>query len=261
MNQSIEWVDSHCHLEMLKSDTEKALEESVRQGMKLCITIGTNHEANQKIQRHCRKFDRVFGTYGIHPHGASKFKQEHLEWIESEILKDAKIVGIGECGFDFFYKYSEEADQREAFAAQLGLAAELELPIVIHSRAAEQQTRDVLESFKGKGLSGVVHCFTSSLDQAKYMLDAGFYLSFNGICTYPQANPVREVLNYTPKDRILLETDAPFLSPVPFRGKPNTPGNVSIVGEFVAGFLNIPVERFAEMILQNTLTLFSGISL
>ncbi|MCP4752461.1 MAG: TatD family hydrolase [Proteobacteria bacterium] len=260
MDQNHKWIDSHCHLEMLKGNTQDALEKSFRQGMRICISIGTNHESNRKVQQYCGIYDQVFGTFGFHPHTASKFEWDHLYWIKREIEKDDKIVAIGECGFDFFYSYSKKDEQKEAFAAQLSLASELGIPVVIHSRDADQETRDMLDSFKGKNLTGVIHCFTSTLELAKYVLDAGFYLSFNGICTFPQADSVRRVLKYTPRDRILLETDAPYLSPVPYRGKPNIPGHVSIIGEYIADFLKMPIERFSELVFQNTITLFPRIS-
>lgn len=260
MRHDLEWVDSHCHLEMLKKSTGKSLEKSFQQGMRICITIGTDHKSNQKISEYCQQYRQVYGTYGIHPHHASNFKWSHLDWIKNEIQKDPKIVGIGECGYDLFHRFSKEKDQKEVFAAQLNLAAELQMPIVIHSRDAERVTLDMLESAKGKNLFGVFHSFTSTLELARYVLDAGFYISFNGICTFPNADSVRQVLKYTPLDRVLLETDAPFLSPEPLRSKPNIPGNVAIIGKYVADFLKIPLEEFSKQILKNTLSLFSRIS-
>ena len=259
MSQNPEWIDSHCHLEMLKGEPKRILEKSFQQGMGSCVTIGTNHRSNQKILQYCQEFSQVFATLGIHPHGAAGFQDEHLDWIKQEASNNIKIVGIGECGFDLYYRHSPESDQKTAFIAQLDLAVELALPVVIHSREADSITRDVIDDFKQKQLAGVVHCFTSDIAQARYMLDAGLYLSFNGICTYPTADSVREVLKFTPLDRILLETDAPFLSPQAKRGKPNSPGNVSIVGKFIANYLNIPADEFARLTANNTHNLFSRI--
>lgn len=175
------------------------------------------------------------------------------------IGNNPRIVAVGECGFDFYYNRSGREDQKTAFAAQLELAAETGVPVVIHSRDADAETRDMLEAYRGKQLRGVVHCFTSDIDQARYLLDMGFYLSFNGISTYRQAELVREVLAFVPLDRMLLETDAPYLTPEPLRGKPNVPANVAIVGRFVSDFLDLPPGDVAETILANTRTLFNRI--
>jgi len=259
MSQNPEWIDSHCHLDMLNGEPKGILEKSFHQGMGMCVSIGTNHGSNQKILQLFQDFENVYVTLGFHPHGASSFRVEQLDWIRQEAGKNPKIVGIGECGFDLYYNRSPEVDQKRAFIAQLELAAELAFPVVIHSRNADTATRKVLDNFKQKNLTGVVHCFTSDIAQAKYLLDAGFYLSFNGICTYPNADSVRDVLKYTPLDRLILETDAPFLSPDPIRGKPNWPGNVSLVGKFISQYLKIPTDKFARLTTKNTLNLFSRI--
>lgn len=259
MSQTLGWIDSHCHLEMLKGETKSILEKSVHQGMGTCITIGTNHSSNRKILQYCKEFKDVYATLGVHPHEASTFNDEHLNWIKQEAIYNTKIVGIGECGIDLYYEHSPKKDQEGAFVAQLDVAVELALPVVIHSREADTITRNILDNYKHTSLTGVVHCFTSDMKQAEYLLDAGFYLSFNGICTYPNAESIREVLRNTPLDRILLETDAPFLSPQPIRGKPNSPGNVSLVGEFVANYLKIPSKKFAKLVANNTHNLFSKI--
>ncbi len=258
-NKAFPWVDSHCHLEMLKGDVDGILTDCHRDGMVFCISIGTGLAANKKVVGLCDQFDGVYGTLGFHPHYASKFDPTHLDWIKNEIQHNPKIVGVGECGFDFYYHRSSTDEQNVAFAAQLDLSLECGVPIVIHSRDADLETKSILENYHGKGLQGVIHSFTSTVEQARYLLDFGFYLSFNGISTYKQADQVRDVLKYVPKDRILLETDAPYLSPVPLRGKPNVPGNVSIVGRFVADFLALPVDHLAQLVLQNTLTLFRRI--
>ncbi len=227
--------------------------------MRFCITIGTSHQANLQVKELCQNFDIVYGTLGFHPHDASQVEDGHLQWIREEFQANQKMIAVGECGYDLFYEHSKKADQAKVFESQLNLAAELDMPVVIHSREADQEMRDMLNAFKNKNLSGVVHCFTSDLDQAKFILDYGFFLSFNGICTFPQAETVREVLKYTPLDRLLLETDSPYLSPVPFRGKPNIPGRVSIVGEYVADYLKISTEKLSNQVLENTKTLFPRI--
>jgi TatD DNase family protein len=253
------WIDTHCHLEMLKQGTDKVLKTSQESGMRFCITIGTSHEANLRVKELCRDYQSVYGTLGFHPHDASRVEADHLQWIREELDSNLKMIAVGECGYDLFYEHSKKEDQTKIFETQLELASELNLPVVIHSRDADRETREMLNAFKDSDLSGVVHCFTSDLEQARFILDYGFSLSFNGICTFPQAEAVREVLQYTPLDRLLLETDSPYLSPVPFRGKPNIPGRVSIVGEFIADFLGISTENLANQVMENTKTLFPRI--
>ena len=244
---------------MIKENPHAVMEKSHAEGLAYCLTIGTSHQANQQVKTISQECGNVYGTLGFHPHGASQTQNDHLDWIKKEVQTNQKMVAIGECGYDLFYEHSPKNDQTIAFKNQLDLALELEMPIVIHSRDADSETRTMLDAYKHTGLSGVVHCFTSDLSQAKYLLDAGLYLSFNGICTFPQAQEVRDVLKYTPPDRILLETDAPYLSPVPFRGKANYPGRVSLVGKFIANYLNLSEEAFAEQISHNTKALFTRI--
>ena len=260
MERELEWVDSHCHLEMLKGDVHAALKKSFQSGMAYCITIGTSPSANKKIVSFCQSIKRVYGTLGCHPHNASKFDIKELDWVKQQIELYDTIVGIGECGFDLYYEHSDRSLQKIAFDAQLSLAIEIDMPVVIHAREADQLTRDVLEPYRSKNITGVVHSITSDLDQARFLLDFGFYLSFNGICTFSQAESVRDVLKFTPPDRILLETDAPYLSPEPYRGKPNIPGNVALVGKYVAELLNISQEQLAQQTARNTKTLFPRIS-
>ncbi|MBU2512229.1 TatD family hydrolase [bacterium] len=250
------WVDSHCHLEMLKEDLDVVMDKNQETGTTYCVTIGTSHKSNTLIQQLLQDYPNLYGTFGFHPHGASAVQESHYDWIKDNLESNHKIVAIGECGYDLFYEYSDRSTQATVFERQLFLASEMNMPVVIHSRDADSLTCEMLDLFKGKALTGVVHCFTSDLSQAKYLLDYGFYLSFNGICTFPQAETVREVLKYVPMDRILLETDSPFLSPVPYRGKPNYPGRVSIVGEFVADLLGISTVQLANQVLNNTRTLF-----
>ena len=259
MDETPTWVDSHCHLEMLKEGIDSAMEKCRESGVLFCITIGTDHSSNKQVKAFCEDHDNIFGTLGFHPHEASKFEDNQLEWLEKEIRSNQKIVAIGECGYDLYYEHSGREQQSIVFEKQLSLAVELDLPVVIHSREADAMTKDMLEAFRGKNLKGVIHCFTSTLDQARYYLDYGFSLSFNGICTFPQANELRDILKVVPVDRILTETDAPYLSPVPFRGKPNFPGRVSVVGEFIADFLDIGRDQFAEQVLVNTKRTFPRI--
>ena len=259
MKPNLTWVDTHCHLEMLKEEPDTALEKSTALGMETCLTIGTKHSSNLKVCEYVEQYPSVYGAVGIHPHEADAAKVEELGFIRESLLANQKLVAIGECGFDFFYSHSGEGNQKRIFYQQLEIACDVKLPLVIHSREAEKQTFEMLADFKGKGLTGVFHSYTSGLDLAKAVLDLGFYISVNGICTFPKSDAVREVLKIIPKKQLLLETDSPFLSPVPMRGKPNIPGNVSYVGAFVADYLGMEQQELKELCYQNTLELFSRI--
>lgn len=253
------WVDTHCHLEMLKEDPKGALERSREMGVKLFMTIGTKQASNQAILGHLEEYEGVWGALGIHPHEADHAQPEHLEFILEHSKSNPKLVAIGECGYDYYYGYSSRENQKRVFYRQLEMALELDLPLVIHSREAEEDTLTMLADFKGKGLRGVFHSFTSSKELAHEVLEAGFHLSFNGICTFPKSEDVREVLRMTPLDRLLLETDAPFLAPVPVRGKPNFPGNVAHVGHFIAEHLRMETEELRRQTTLNALRLFERV--
>lgn len=256
----LHWIDSHCHLEMIKENIPDLFLRSEADNLKACITIGTDHASNIQVIEMCERYPQIFGTLGVHPHEASTFTRKEADFIEAEAQKNPKIVAIGECGFDFHYNLSDQKQQHEAFEQQLDIAVRSNLPVVIHTRDAEEETIEVLTHFKDQNLKGVFHCFTSSMKLAEFALKSGFYISFNGISTFPKSREVKEVLKETPLDRILLETDAPYLAPVPHRGKPNTPKYVPVVGHFISEFLDIPVEEFSKITLQNTKRLFSRLS-
>ena len=257
MNRNPAWVDSHCHLEMLEGDIASILAQSRAMGVSRSITIGVDDASNCQVDILTQTYPGVFGTVGCHPHNAFQFEDSHLDRMKRQLKSHRKLLGVGECGFDLYYGYSAQEDQRRVFIRQLELAVELAMPVVVHTRNAESETKEVLQRFEKGTLSGVFHCFTASLDLARYVLDRGFYISFNGICTFPKSEDVRAVLRYTPLDRILLETDSPYLSPVPVRGKPNFPGNVALVGRFIADYLHLVPEDLAATTHRNTNALFS----
>ncbi|MBT4286029.1 MAG: TatD family hydrolase [Deltaproteobacteria bacterium] len=256
MSANFTWVDTHCHLEKTEEPLESVISKSKKLNVSKFITIGTEHTSNQNIDQITQSNEDIYGTVGFHPHDASEYQQVHADWMIQAIEKNAKILAIGECGLDYFYEFSDKTSQKSAFASQLEIANEFKFPVVIHTRNAEQDTIDIMEAMPSNHLNGVFHCFTSSLDLAKYALNKGFYLSFNGICTFPKSDDIRAILKYTPQDRILLETDSPYLAPVPHRGKTNFPGYVSIVGEYIADFLNLEPLKLAQETEQNAKTLF-----
>lgn len=258
MNAALKWVDTHCHLEMLKEPAEQALEQGRQAGLDHCLTIGTSDGSNKKVLDFCQTFEGVYGTLGIHPHQAGETVDAHLEFIDQN-LSHPKVVALGECGLDYHYDFSEPKEQKPVFTEQLKLAIKHQMPVVIHSRQADKDTLACIEAVGPEKLKGVFHSYTGTVATARKILDMGFYMSFNGICTFPTAETVREILALVPKDRLLLETDSPYLAPVPIRGKPNLPGHVRLVGKFVAQQLGLSEATLAEQVYQNGLDLFEKV--
>ncbi|MCH8551461.1 MAG: TatD family hydrolase [Natronospirillum sp.] len=227
-------IETHCHLDYLQQDTTEVILDQARQrGVERFITIAVAPENLDTVRQLAARHGDVYCTQGVHPHEASLYSSAVGQRIRAGAA-DPKVVAIGEIGLDYHYDNSPREQQRQAFAEQLEIALALDLPIVVHTRDADDDTMAIFREFSGRGLRGVIHSFTSSLQLAEFCLEEGFHLGFNGIITFNRAENVREVLAATPLDRILLETDAPFLTPVPFRGKENAPFYLPLVAQKVA---------------------------
>jgi TatD DNase family protein len=259
----IRLVDSHCHLDFKDYDPDRdaVVEEAKQAGVDRIITIGTDLESLRKNAELVAKYPNVWQAVGLHPTDFSEFfGEETIEQVR-EAAKGERVVAIGECGLDYLrVKDDDEKDrQRELFRAQLELAAELDLPISLHTREAEGDTEKILKAHKedsGKQLRGVGHCFTSSIDLARQLLDRGFYISFSGIITFKNSDHVREVAKFVPLDRMMVETDAPFLRPEPERGKRNEPAFTLAVAETIAHLKGISLDKVAEQTTRNAEALF-----
>ena len=249
------FIDTHCHLDKLETNPEETVEEAKQEGVKTMVTISVDEESFDFVSNAVMQFKDVYGTLGVHPHDASGFRPS----MEQSILKMArehdKIIAIGETGLDYHYMNSSSEDQQFAFRKQLLIAVEVNLPVVLHSREAETDTINILKEIPVPAL-GVAHSFTSSLMMAKTLLDMGWYLGINGIVTFKNAEDLREIVRWIPMDRLLLETDSPFLAPIPFRGKPNKPAHIPIIASFVAELRNITIEHLAEKTSENAQRLF-----
>jgi TatD DNase family protein len=249
-------IETHCHLDMLKSVAlQDVLQRCDDLNIQKLITISTSPDNLEVVLKLAGEHENVFCSQGIHPHEAKHFNSEILEKIKKTI--DKKILAIGEIGLDYHYLISSKESQIRAFHQQAQLACELDLPIILHTREAEEQTMETLRPFKGK-LKGVAHSFTSSLNLAKFLVEEmGFYLGFNGIITFKNAENVRAVAKWAPLKRILLETDAPFLAPTPHRGKENTPYLLPFVALTLCKLKNLAPKQCLTQIHQNTHELFS----
>jgi TatD DNase family protein len=240
------WTDSHCHVD------GDAIGPAREAGVTRIIVVGTDASWSAVAIKVAEANDGVWATVGLHPHDASKGAAS----IEALVVHHGpKVVAVGECGLDYHYDYSPRPAQREAFAAQIALAHEHDLALVIHTREAWDDTWAVLRS-EGVPARTVFHCFTGGPGEAQLALDLGASLSFSGIVTFPGAPEVRAAAALCPMERLLVETDAPFLAPVPHRGKPNSPALVPIVGAAVAVARGCPIEEVEQATWVNSERLF-----
>jgi TatD DNase family protein len=238
---SLRWIDDHCHLAREASEADDQVAMAADAGVTRLISVGCDVAQSVDYIAAARRHPGVvWATAGVHPHEA----KDGLEGLE-ELLARPEVVAVGECGLDFHYDHSPRAVQRDAFATQIQMAHAHDLALVIHTREAWSDTFDILE-VEGMPPRTVFHCFTGGPDEAQRCLDLGAVLSFSGIVTFPSATDVRAAAALCPLDRLLVETDSPYLAPVPNRGRPNQPAWVSLVGVAVAGLRGVAVEQVAE---------------
>lgn len=250
-------IETHCHLDYLKDiPLDVLIQQSQQVGIERIITIAVSPENLDTVMKLTREHDMIFGTQGVHPHDAEKFTSDTEAQIRGQAL-DKRILAIGEIGLDYFYDNADRSVQRSVFENQLQIASDLDLPVVIHSREADEDTMAILANFESSlRKRGVIHSFTSGPELAQYAIDQGFCLGFNGICTFNKAQNVRDIIAMTPLENIILETDAPFLTPVPYRGKENAPFYLPFVAEKVAEIKEIDVEALLPIAYQNSKCLF-----
>jgi TatD DNase family protein len=245
----VAWADSHCHVQYEGVGLD-AVTEARAEGVERVITIGTDAEESRKAIDVARGTDGVWATVGVHPHDAT----EGVDGIVS-LLSEPDVVAVGECGLDYHYDHSPRDVQRNVFAQQIALALEQDLALVVHTREAWDDTFDILDA-EGVPSRTVLHCFTGGPDEARRGLELGAHLSFSGIVTFKGADDVREAAVLCPLDRLLVETDAPFLAPVPHRGQPNRPAWVKVVGEAVAAARGVPAADIEAATWANTARVF-----
>ena len=244
------WADSHCHLQY-EGITDDALARAAEAGVARIICVGTDAaQSEQAIEVARAHSGTVWATVGLHPHDAS----QGVEGIVG-LLSATEVVGVGECGLDYHYDHSPREVQRDAFAAQVALAHEHGLALVIHTREAWDDTFAILRA-EGVPERTVVHCFTGGPTEATLALDLGASLSFSGILTFKTAGDIRDAAAAAPLARVLVETDAPYLAPVPHRGWPNQPAHVALVGAALAGIKGLAVEEVEQATWANTAALF-----
>lgn len=253
-------IETHFHLDYLKDQSpEDILQEGRDVGVERFITISVEPDNMPKALALAEKFDDVYATLGVHPHEAAKFNAATVDYIRTH-AKHNKVVAIGEIGLDYFYDHCDRNVQRDAFKQQLELAIECNLPVVIHTREADEDSIEILQEYAPQMKhKGVIHSFTSGLELAKIAVDLGFCLGINGIVTFNKADNVREVVAITPLNKLLLETDSPYLTPVPYRGTENSPKYIPFIAEKIAEVKSISPEDTLKQAYQNSLATFFNV--
>lgn len=235
------WTDNHCHLHdaRIPGGAAAAVDAARAAGVATMITVGCDRETSLAAIAVAEEFDGVWATVGLHPHDA-----KHGVDTVADLFDHPKVIAVGECGLDHHYDHSPRDVQREAFAAQIQWAHERDLPLVIHTREAWDDTFDILAA-EGVPARTIFHCFSGGADEARRCLDLGAFLSFSGIVTFKTATDLRDAARLCPLDRMMVETDSPYLAPLPHRGKPNQPAFVTLVGAFIAELRGEPADAIA----------------
>lgn len=250
-------VDSHCHLDYapMADDLAGTIARARTAGVGTLLTIGTKLREFEKVRAIAEANDDIFCSVGIHPHEAANEAADTKQLVE--LARHPKVVGIGECGLDYYYDRSPRDRQAESFRAHIRAASETGLPLIVHTRDADDDMAAVLTEAKAAGpLKGVLHCFSSSQALATQALALGFYISISGIVTFKNAEALRDVVRTVPLDRLLVETDSPFLAPVPMRGKPCEPAYVTHTAAKVAELKGVSKDELARVTTANFFTLF-----
>jgi TatD DNase family protein len=250
-------TDTHTHLNarQFDEDRQQVIERAVNNGISRIINVGFNRETIPTSIELAERYDFIYSTVGWHPTDAIDMKDEDLAWIES-LCSHPKVVAIGEIGLDYYWDTSPKDIQLRVFREQIRLARKVGKPIVIHNRDAHHDIVQVLKEERAAEVGGVMHCFSGSWETAKMCLDMNFYISFGGPITFKNAKQPKEVLAKVPMDRLLIETDAPYLTPHPYRGKRNETAYVRLVAETAAEIKGISLEELARITTENAVTLF-----
>jgi len=255
-------VDSHCHLEFpdFAPEIDAVMARAKEAGVDVCLSIGTKLETFPRVRETAARFDSVWCSVGVHPHEADKEPLTSAAPLIA-LTKDPKVVGIGETGLDYYYDHSVRAAQATNFRAHIDAARQTNLPLIVHTRDAEDDTIAILREEMAAGtFSGVLHCFTGTQALADAALDLGFYISASGIMTFKNAEALRAVLKGVPLDRLLVETDSPYLAPIPHRGKRNEPSFVAYTARALAELKGVAFEDLAAATSENFFRLFTKVA-
>ncbi len=257
----MQFIDAHAHLtsKSYKNTLDDVLQRSCQAGVTRWVTIGTDIADSVRCVELCNKYEDIYCAVGVHPHDAKDVTDESIEQLRQMIQASHKVKAIGEIGLDYYYEHRDKSTQKQVFRQQLELAGETGLPVVIHCREAFDDCMAVLREFGRDDVPILFHCFGGDVEQAKTVFDQGYYISFTGILTFSNARQTQEVAGYAPLERVLLETDCPYLSPEPKRGvRPNEPAFMVHTANKLAQLRDMPPEDIAKITTGNTM-LFFGI--
>jgi len=251
-------IDSHCHLdhEPLFSNIIEVINRSKKNGLKKILTISTSIKSFENIKKILEVDEMIFGSIGIHPHESSK-DVINSNYLIDNAIKNKKIIGVGETGLDFYYENSKKSDQIESFIKHIEASISLKYPLIVHSRNAENETFNILNDYKNNDIKILMHCFTGSKNFAKKLMELNAYFSASGIITFKNSIDLQETFKFINKDRILIETDSPFLAPIPMRGKKNEPSYIKYTLEKLSQLKSINFNELERITNNNFEKLFS----
>ena len=256
-------IDSHCHLnyEPISLSLKETIERANRDGVNYLLTISTEDKSFDKILNIISNNKCVFGSYGIHPHEAKNHQLIKSKDIIKKSTINKKIIGIGETGLDFYYNHSDKKDQIKCFEEHIIAAQSTQMPLIVHTRDAEVETVEILKkNLKSKDFNILMHCFTGSKEFASKLLDLGAYISASGVVTFKKSQDLANTFKEIPNERILVETDSPYLAPVPLRGKPNEPSYIIHTVKFLSKLKSISFEEFSKITSRNFFNLFGELN-
>ena len=249
-------VDSHAHIDDSRFDADRdaVLERAAAAGIELIVNIGADMASSARSIALAEKYPQIYAAVGMHPHDAKEMQEQDYSQLQRWVAHP-KVVAIGEIGLDYHYDLSPRPVQKEVFLRQLDIARQTGKPFIVHEREAHADTFEIIRT-AAKGLAGVFHCFSGSIETAREYLKLGFYISVAGPVTFPKSAKTKEVARYVPLDRLLVETDSPYLTPQAFRGRRNEPAHVRLVAEEIAALRNLPLAELALATTQNARRLF-----
>ena len=256
-------IDTHAHLDFpeLYNRLDEVLKNALENDVKRIVTISTNLNKIDKIIEISKNYEEVYHTVGVHPNEVLKDKNNSNYEMILNLSKNEKCVGIGECGLDYHYGNDSKAEQKASFITQINVSRATNLPLIIHARDADKDMINILENeYKNGPFKAILHCFSSGKDLALCGLNLGFYISFSGIVTFKSAKLIQEIATLIPDDKILVETDAPYLSPTPLRGSVNEPKNCSITAKYLADIRKCEFSTFIDQLYMNSFKIFDKIS-
>lgn len=252
-------IDSHCHLDRLRLDKyegelSSAINAALERGVKGMLCVGISLENREEVIKIAERYSQVVASVGVHPldiESGLATTQQLVEWA-----RHPKVVALGETGLDYYYSDETRESQQESFKIHLQAAAQARLPVIVHTRSAKEDTLQLIAEHGDRETAGVLHCFTEDWDMARRAVDLNYLISISGIVTFKNAQALREVVRKLPLDRLMVETDSPYLAPIPYRGKPNEPAYVKEVAHYVAELKNVSYEELIAVTSENFFRLF-----